>query len=268
MLATKQFRDITIYRMGRSIGKFVPYCVHSFLIGDMLVDTGTAYARAEFLAALRGRRIATIVNTHFHEDHIGNNAPLQQALPVEVLAHVDSVPYMAEPKLIGLKPYQKFVWKRPEGSTARNVDGSIAISGHTFRVIHTRGHSEGHICLYEPSEKWLFTGDMFCGVNNIYLRADENFNQLLASLEELAALEIDTLFCGLKGAVADGGGALRAKIAFMKKQRDLAIGLFREGISPKRIRAALLGREDMMFYVTGGHFSKQNLINSILEEYL
>jgi glyoxylase-like metal-dependent hydrolase (beta-lactamase superfamily II) len=138
------------------------------------------------------------------------------------------------------------------------------IGSHSFRVIPCGGHSAGHICLYDPHKKWLFTGDMFCGVRNIYLRRDEDFNQMLSSLEDLSNLHIDTIFCSLKGVVTGGGNALSEKIKYMKNLRNKILSLHREGMPAGKIRNKLLGREDLMFCVTGGHFSKQFLINNVL----
>lgn len=40
--------------------------------------------------------------------------------------------------------------------------------------------------------------------------------------------------------------------------------LYREGVSPASIRRNLLGREGPMYWLSSGHFSKLNLVNSIL----
>jgi glutamine synthetase type III len=96
------------------------------------------------------------------------------------------------------------------------------------------------------------------------LRRDENFHQILSSLENLSKLKIDTIFCSLKGAVTGGGNALSEKIKYMKNLRDKVLGLHQAGKTAVQIRNKLLGREDMMFFITGGHFSKQFLINNIL----
>jgi hypothetical protein len=86
----------------------------------------------------------------------------------------------------------------------------------------------------------------------------------LESLKRLAALDVRTIFCGLKGVVEDGGKALKEKIRGMEELRDRALELHQKGLSPREIRRRLLGLEDKMYTITGGHFSKQNVIDSIL----
>lgn len=39
-------------------------------------------------------------------------------------------------------------------------DGALlSYGGHRLRCVLTPGHTPGHMCLYEPEAKWLFTGD-------------------------------------------------------------------------------------------------------------
>jgi hypothetical protein len=51
----------------------------------------------------------------------------------------------------------------------------------------------------------------------------------------------------------------------MKNQRDKILGLHKDGLKAIKIRNKLLGREDLRFYITGGHFSKRYLIENILQ---
>jgi glyoxylase-like metal-dependent hydrolase (beta-lactamase superfamily II) len=264
MLKTSTYDDVTIYKMGRSIGKFVPYMVHSFLLADTLIDTGTKFAGGEFLSALEGRQINKIINTHFHEDHVGLNHSIQQKYSAQIFAHQDSIPNIENPRNVKLRLYQKHIWDYPEGSKVDAIGDSIKIGQYQFQVIHVLGHSAGDICIYQPQKKWLFTGDMFCGIKNIYLRRDEDFNLILQSLENLSNLEIDTIFCCLKGVVSDGGRALAAKIKYMKTLRDKVLSLHQAGLSARQVRKKLLGPEDLMLLITGGHFSKQYLIENVL----
>ncbi len=98
----------------------------------------------------------------------------------------------------------------------------------------------------------------------IYLRQDENYLKILDTLKKLSLLEIDTLFCNLKGVVRNGKEALLKKIARMEQLRDDVLTLNEKGLLPDKIRKKVLGNEGVMGFVTGGHYSKQNTIDSII----
>ena len=264
MLLTSSHNGVTLFKMGRSIGPLVPYRVHAFLVDDLLIDTGTIAARREFMEAMRGRTVTAIVNTHHHEDHTGNNAALAARCNPAILAHGRAVPWIADPGGMPLKPYQLLVWKRPDGSVARPVGETVRTARHSFTVLFTPGHSFDHISLYEPDRKWLFTGDLFCGRKIKYFRRDENFDLLLESIEKLAGLDVETIFCGLLGVVRDGRKMLADKAAFMAKLRHDVRELSATGLSPRAIARRLMGREGAMYYLTGGHYAKVNAVRSVL----
>ncbi|HSV96384.1 MAG TPA: MBL fold metallo-hydrolase [Spirochaetota bacterium] len=264
MLITSTHKDVTLFRMGRSLGPVVPYWVRAFLVDDLLIDTGTIAARREFMDALRGRTVRTIVNTHHHEDHTGNNAALAAAQGPTIYAHDRAIPWIADPGRMPLEPYQLVVWKRPDGSAAQPIGETIRTANHSFSVLFAPGHSCDHICLYEPDRKWLFTGDVFCGRKIKYFRRDEDYGLLLQSLMDLAKLDVDTIFCGLLGVVRDGTKQLGEKVAFMTRLRDDVLELHGRGLSPRASARKLLGREGAMFYITGGHYAKVNAVRSIL----
>lgn len=263
MLESRQSGPVTVFRMGRNIGRRVLYYVHSFVLGEILIDTSTIYVADELLAALRGRQISTIINTHGHEDHTGNNRLLEQTFGARIYAHPLALPHLANPEM-HQRFYIKMCWNRPDSSIGLPLGDCIKVGDYTLQVIHTPGHSPDHICLYEPEHKMLFTGDLFCGERVKYLRADENFKIILASLKRLERLEIDTIFCAVSGVVTNGGQVLQRKIDFMEKLQEEVRDLNRKGMSPAAIRRRLLGREGMMYYLSAGHFAKQNLVNSIL----
>lgn len=267
MLRIESRGPVTVFRMGRHVAanrRWVLYETHAFLIDDTMIDTGTIAVRREWEPKLDGIRCSTIVNTHHHEDHIGNNRLFQDRFGVEIYAHPGALAFLEKPRMIGLQLYRRAVWNTPDPSRGRPVGQTVATSRHSLQVIPAPGHSPDHICLYEPVNGWLFAGDLFCGKRVVYLRADEDFNATLESLKGLAALDVGTIFCGLKGVVENGARALKEKIRGMEELRDRTRELQGKGMSPGKIRRNLLGIEDRMYYVTGGHFSKQNVIDSIL----
>ncbi|MBN1533411.1 MAG: MBL fold metallo-hydrolase [Spirochaetes bacterium] len=264
MLKVIDRNPVTLFYMGRSPMGILLYPVHCFLLGDILIDTGTSRAGKNLMAALENRRIAAIVNTHHHEDHVGNNRALQERYGIPVFAHPLALPLLADPRLNRLRPYQRVVWAWPEPSRGTPVGDRIDTEGFSLEVIASPGHCDDHICLYERRRRWLFTGDLFCGTSFSYLRSDENYSVILETLKRLSALDIDTIFCSLKGAVANGGEALRRKIRRMEELRDRVMDLHARGTGAPAIRKRLLGGEGMMGLVTGGHYSKQNTVDSII----
>jgi glyoxylase-like metal-dependent hydrolase (beta-lactamase superfamily II) len=260
---------VTLFYMGRSPMGLLLYPVYCFLLGNTLIDTGTNRAQGPFLAALEGaalegRRVARIVNTHHHEDHVGNNRAVQDRYGVPVHAHPLALPMIADPRLNRLRPYQRVVWAWPDPSAAAPVGDRVDAEGFSLEVIPSPGHTDDHICLYERRRKWLFTGDLFCGTSFAYLRSDESYSVILETLKKLSALDVDTIFCCLKGAVDGGGEALRRKIRRMEELRDRVNELHSRGLAPAAIRKRLLGGEGLMGLVTGGHYAKQNTVDSIL----
>ncbi|NLV17640.1 MAG: MBL fold metallo-hydrolase [Syntrophomonadaceae bacterium] len=264
MLERTRFGPVTLYRSGRSVGDFVPYYVHSFLIEDVLIDTGCAWVRSELLAALEGETIAKIINTHHHEDHTGNNLAVQRKFGAPIYAPRASLSFLERPQELKLLPYQLYSWEYPEPSSGLPLGERVQAGEYTLQVIPAPGHCDAHVCFYEPTQKWLFSGDIFCGKGFKFLRADEDYHQILESLQNLLSLPIDTIFCSLIGAVPEGHSMLTAKVDFMQRLRDSVMELHQQGLSPAEICLQVLGEENQMTQLTAGHYSKQNTVDSIL----
>ncbi len=264
MLKITQEGPITLFKMGRSIGRYVPYTVHAFMLDDLLIDTGTIFAQREFISALEGKAIRRVLHTHHHEDHIGNNGAIQRAFGAEFFAHPLALPFIEEPRRMPLRFYQRFVWDWPEPSQAAEIPGEIITDNYRLMVIAAPGHSPDHVCFYEPSHKWLFTGDIFCGTKLKYFRLDEDYPVTLATLKELSKLDIDTVFCSLLGVVRDGTAAIRRKAEFMEQLMEEVLDRSGRGRSIGATTRELLGREGDMYYITAGHYAKRNAVKSIL----
>ena len=185
---------------------------------NLLIDTG--FNCEECLDALltgMAELGATAENTdvfisHMHSDHSGNAAALQK-LGMKILMTEPDYPLAGrtdwKPRRVwydieGMKPA---VWK---DSFARNPaaqlvsdpfdivplnDGdTIEYGGYTLRCILTPGHTPGHMCLYSPEEKLLFSGDhvLFDITPNIcaFTPCDDMLGEFLSSLEKIRALDI------------------------------------------------------------------------------
>jgi glyoxylase-like metal-dependent hydrolase (beta-lactamase superfamily II) len=99
------------------------------------------------LDAVGSRRVAAIVLTHGHDDHVRVAPELARQTGAPLLLH----------------PEDEVLWRlvHPgEPMPAPLSDGQeITVSGATLRVLHTPGHSPGAVCLYAPALECVFTGD-------------------------------------------------------------------------------------------------------------
>ena len=148
----------------------LPGCT-GYLIAEQrltLIDAGLPGARIVLDRYLRriGRRLdelERIVCTHGHPDHIGGVREL--AGPgVEVLIHPDDLDGVGISLREVLRVRDRgsilhFLTPHP-GVATPVVDGDVLHVLGGLEVIHTPGHTPGSICLWAPTHRLLFTGDV------------------------------------------------------------------------------------------------------------
>jgi glyoxylase-like metal-dependent hydrolase (beta-lactamase superfamily II) len=265
MIERQDFGEVVKLKMARDIPGPIQYHTSCYWVDGLLIDTGCAHCSSEFGRAIADLPVRQVVNTHSHEDHIGNNRQCQNR-SATLQAHALALPYLADPRALRLHPYRRVFWGTPRPSAAAPIGKTVATENHEFQVIPTPGHSPDHIALYEPRMGWLFTGDAYVGGRDRALRAGFNIRQIIDSLKNLAALPVERLFPASGSVVQDPAAALASKIAYLEETGQKVRALHARGRSASQIRDALFGREMTIAYVTLGDFSGLNLVRSYLEE--
>jgi len=157
----------------------------------VLVDAGFPDMAPKFIHAIEQagvslEKIAYVIVTHHDLDHIGSLRDMQQAVsnPIKVMAHADEVPYIQGEK-IPVKMTPKMLAQMQEhmkGLPEKNLqvmramteeiakqklkvdrilsDGEELPCCGGIQVLHTPGHTPGHICLYHRESKTLIAGDL------------------------------------------------------------------------------------------------------------
>lgn len=169
-------------------GAFGPWQTNAYLVWDgrspeaLVLDPGMGAAEPLVeRAAAHGLRIHLIANSHGHVDHIFDNAPLKRASDAPLAIHPDDA-Y----RLDGRNSYGFEI--EPVTADRSLVEGEgVAVGDLRFDVLHTPGHTEGSVCLYEERMGLLLSGDvLFAGS---YGRTDlpgGSDDAMVASLARLA----------------------------------------------------------------------------------
>ena len=197
MIQIDRHGPVRKFRLARSFGKRGLYFTTAYWVDGLLIDTGCRHTVPELMQALETLPVGMIVNTHSHEDHIAGNAPLQAERKVTILAHPLALPVLADPR--GKQPlnaYRKVMWGTPDPSRGKPLGEKVPTEHYTFMVIPTPGHSPDHVCLFEPEQGWLFTGDAYVGGREKALRVDYDIWGILGSLKKLAQYPVRRLFPG------------------------------------------------------------------------
>lgn len=263
MLEIHEFGPVTRFRMSHEINGTAVYWVAAYLIDGLLIDTGCHFTREQFAAALADYEIAQVINTHWHEDHVGANKLLHETRSVPVFAHLDSLPRIAAKQ--PLLPYQELVWGYPELMAAQPLGDTVVTPHHRLQVIEAPGHSIGHVVFFEPVKGWLFSGDIFARVEQKVLRADENAVQLIDTMKRLADLpgENLTLFTSVGKVVIDGRDNLRRAAEYLQTLAAVIAARQAEGKSTAEIVELIFDGEHPFAAITDGHYSSANLIRSL-----
>ena len=167
---------------------FGPWQANAYLVWDgrspdaLVLDPGMGAAGPlmERVAA-NGLRLHIIANSHGHIDHVFDNAAIVRASEAPLAIHPDDA-Y----RLSGTNNYGMEV--EPSVATRDLREGEQLVIGDlAFHIMHTPGHTEGSVCLYEERLGLLLSGDvLFAGTFGRTDLPGGSEEQMVSSLARLA----------------------------------------------------------------------------------
>ena len=172
------------------VGAFGPWQTNAYLVWDgrspdaLVLDPGMGAAVSLMdRVVANGLRLHLIADSHGHIDHIFDNAPLMRASGASLAIH----PHDAH-RLDGRNNYG-FEIERAVATVDLHEGEQLRIGDLVLDVLHTPGHTEGSVCLYEERAAMLLSGDvLFAGS---YGRTDLPGGDDAAMVASLARLARD-----------------------------------------------------------------------------
>ena len=195
--------------------------------GWMMVDTGFGNQRSFDLLqeslkelGIEWTDIRSLLLTHLHPDHVGNAERVAALAKPKLWMHgaeVDHLndmvdagkPTWFEPLHIAAGTARVRIAEidkefEPMRRKLRRVHPDVRLQGGEtieaaigpLEVIWTPGHSPGHVCLYSPTHRLLFSADTILEditPNIAWLPGEDTLGDFLASLRKLAVYAVDRI---------------------------------------------------------------------------
>ena len=182
---------------------------HCYLLNgskrSLLIDTGLGICNIyDEIIKLTDKHV-TAAATHMHWDHIGGHKYfpdfyvheyelgwINGGFPLPMTAVRNMVADRCDlPKDFDVCGYEVF-----QGMPARLLRDNdiIDIGGRVIKVLHTPGHSPGHMCFWEPERGYLFTGDLVYKGTLLAYYPSTDPKAYLESCEKIAMLPVKRVF--------------------------------------------------------------------------
>jgi glyoxylase-like metal-dependent hydrolase (beta-lactamase superfamily II)/8-oxo-dGTP pyrophosphatase MutT (NUDIX family) len=199
---------------------------NAYVLGNgelLIVDPGASDVKqyAKLLSLLSGLksegfRPVAVVLTHHHGDHIGGARAVKERLGVPLWCHARTADRLDFP-----------VERLLEDGEVLELAGDVP---QRWRVLHTPGHAQGHVCLVDERSRAAVVGDMVAGVGTIVIDPPEgNMREYLTQLARLRDWPVSTLYPAHGSPIPEGP----AKLQEYLDHRALRESLILQAVPPE-----------------------------------
>lgn len=225
-----------VVQLKENIFQFRGQCMSYLVKGakkNLLIDTGLPWEHELLLEQLASvglskEDIHIVVLTHEHLDHIGSVPVFSPRTIVAAHSMAANKIGMQDEFVLMSKLFKDYELHLEQYHVDIHLHHGtmIDLGGTVLQVLHTPGHSSGSICLYEPGEQVLFTGDTIFA-NGVLggIFPSGSISDYALTLKQLGMLRIKELYPG-HGRISttpeeDFAKAIKGSIGLVNDTRSL-----------------------------------------------
>ena len=211
---------------------------HCYLLNgterSLLIDTGLGISNIYDEVVKLTNKPVTAVATHIHWDHIGGH----KYFP-DFYSHAEELDWLNGKFPLSLETIKEMVIERcdlPEGFNIADYEffqgipakllsdhDIIDIGGREIEVLHTPGHSPGHLGFWEKERVYLFTGDLVYKDTLFAYYPSTDPEAYLNSLEKISTLHVKRVFPAHHSLDIQPEILIRMRDAFRRLKKDGAL---------------------------------------------
>ncbi|MEX2158014.1 MAG: MBL fold metallo-hydrolase [Dehalococcoidia bacterium] len=231
-----------------------PPNVHLIVDGDegALIDAGfpddeSIGKRLEMLREFPGLKLRYIVITHHHFDHSSGARRLREETGARIVMHKDEAPLLARAATEELPsdvdvPAERKEWHerslqwRKEAAAGQPdelvSDGdTLRVGSLTLRMVHSPGHTAGHLSPFLEDDRVLFAGDNVLGLGTTVVPPPPHGDmaQYIESLRKMQSLNATLMCCGHGPVVKQPNTKLQELIDHRHEREAQVLRLASEG---------------------------------------
>ncbi|WP_018753778.1 MBL fold metallo-hydrolase [Paenibacillus sanguinis] len=197
----------------------------------LLIDSGLGICDISVEVKKLTDKPVTAIATHIHWDHIGGHKYYH-----DFYAHEAELNWLSGEFPLSMDAIREMVLDRCDSPEGYNVDtyeffqgtptrvlhdgDMIDLGGRIITVLHTPGHSPGHMCFWEAASGYLFTGDLVYKDTLFAYYPSTDPQAYLSSLEKIAALPVKKVFPAHHGLIIQPEILIRMRDALRQLKID------------------------------------------------